>query len=161
MYNNSIPCDTISRVDRTLSLLYKPTWKTKLLHTKTWYRFFTYFTLQWRNNAYLLCHTNHVAAFKVCQKCHTLTFHWARTWIAQKCASGGDRITTVHWNHLSHRPRTRALLGQWKIVVTECKFCVWRMNHLVLYVIIWLRVQMMETMKTFKAVVILNPAHLA
>lgn len=83
----------------------------------------------------LLLQMNHVAAFNVCQKFHTLmTFHWARTRIAQKCASGGDRITTVHGNHFSHRPRARAVIGQWKIVVTECMLCEWKMNHLVLHV---------------------------
>lgn len=120
---------------RTLCCINHATWKTIRLHAELDTDFFTYFTLQWRNNAYLLVTNEPRGRVQCMSKFHTLmTFHWARTRIAQKCASGGDRITTVHGNHFSHRPRARAVIGQWKIVVTECMFCEWKMNHLVLHV---------------------------
>lgn len=124
---------TISCIDRTLCCINRLGKRNASIQNLIQSDCFTYFTLQWHNNAYLLLQMSHVAAFKVCQKCHTLTFHWAITWIAQKCASGGDRITTVHGNRLSHRPRARVVIGKWKILVTECMFCVWKMNQFVLH----------------------------
>lgn len=126
-----------------MSVLCKPTWKTKRLHTEL----DTDFLLTSRFSD-VITHTfllqmNHVAAFNVCQKFHTLTFHWARTRIAQKCASGGDRITTVHGNHFSHRPTcddwsmknsSHRVHVLWMKDESSCSSCQ----------IIWLRVQLME-----------------
>lgn len=118
-------------VDRAMSVLCKPTWKTKRLHTEL----DTDFLLTSRFSDVI-----------------THTFLLWTTWRLSMYVKN-----SIHWHftgreHESHKNVLqvgtglqlsmgitspivqRAMIGQWKIVVTECMFCEWKMNHLVLHV---------------------------
>lgn len=121
---------------RTLCCINHATWKTIRLHAELDTDFFTYFTLQWRNNAYLLV-TNEPRGRVQCMSKIPYTDDISlgeNTNRTKMCFRWGQDYNCPWESLLSSSEGT---CGDWSMKNSshrECMFCEWKMNHLVLHV---------------------------
>lgn len=146
---------------RTLCCINHATWKTIRLHAELDTDFFTYFTLQWRNNAYLLV-TNEPRGRVQCMSKIPYTddislgentnrtkmcFRWGQdyncSWESLLSSSEG---TCGDWSMKNSSHRVHVL---WMKDESPCSSCQ----------IIWLRVQMMKQLNQQNSELQIKPKH--